>query len=516
MSVLNAFARSLPILLLASTAQAAEIDLTLTSALPGVRSVKVEVVPVESGPRASLAILKPTDVEADGREKVDGLFQPLVDVATGVYRYLLNVALFDGDGRPMESNEGTPEPDDDTLIVDIFIDGDCDDCGDYDFTVPTPTGSSLGSVAGQLQLRGPDGDATWKITTSGNNPDRPAAYAEVEILGSRDPNAPQVLEPFSVVMLDKVTFEFNDDLIFKDGEPAGLPYEIKVAWLDVRGAQIGNTEVFTATATAGKVRRDGTKTYKPWRFHSDVAAVIGETWTLTSESEDHIDASAFGFSLVPLDGGPKFDPETRVVKAPSSYQQKARASDVAAAAPLAEGQTWTFVARLLDVNGRPLGKDTLVTAEADLDDERERSDACQDQLDCVPSLRVRYGGRTDDPSQIIVSTPNFDTSREAATLSLTLIPDRSTGPKLSQEGAPDGTLLLPIDTSRVVFASDLSLVFPSGLSSGTVFEYEAKLTWYDRALQPIATAGQVFALTRKGGGWTWVTVAHDNSGIRIK
>jgi hypothetical protein len=515
MSVLHTLTRSLPILLLASTAHAAEIDLQLTTTLPGVHAVKVEVVPVESGPRATLSILKPTDVEAEGKEKVEGFFAPLVDAVSGVYRYFLDVTLFDDSGQVL--NRDDDDDDDDTSpIVDIFIDGDCDDCGDYDFTVPTPTGSQPATIDGRLDLLDPNGDVSIKLSTSGNNAANPAAYAEIEILGSRDPNAPKVLEPFVVVPLDKVTTEFDGDLVFKEGNPANLPYEIKVSWLGAGGVQIGNVEVFEATAVVSKTRRDGTAIYKPWRLKSDVAAVVGETWTLSAASDTFVDAVAFDYALVPLDGGPKFASETHHVKAPSSYQQRARATDVKAAGVLAEGQTWTFLARLLDADGLPVGKDILITGAPQLDDEREAGvDACHDKLDCVPSVRVRYAGRGADPSNLVVSTPNFDVTRTAATLVLTLLPERSTGPMLAQEGLPEGSLELPIDVSRVLFESDLSLVFPSGLASDAAFTYEATLTWLDSSATPVGVEGATFVLRRKGGGWTWVAITHEAS-VKIK
>lgn len=40
----------------------------------------------------------------------------------------------------------------------------------------------------------------------------------------KDPKAPLVLAPPVTIPLDKLTLEFADDLIFKEGEPADLNY----------------------------------------------------------------------------------------------------------------------------------------------------------------------------------------------------------------------------------------------------------------------------------------------------
>ncbi len=51
-----------------------------------------------------------------------------------------DVVSLDPGGFGVEAALGDDDDDDDsTPIVDIFIDGDCDDCGDYDYTVPNPS-----------------------------------------------------------------------------------------------------------------------------------------------------------------------------------------------------------------------------------------------------------------------------------------------------------------------------------------------------------------------------------------
>lgn len=505
----------------ATVVSAAEIDVQLTTALPGARAVKIDAVPTTKGPSSSLAVMSPTDVKATGGEKVEGFFSPFTNAIDGLFRYFVRVVLIDSTGQAMS---GDDDDDDSTPIVDIFIDTDCEDCGDYDFTVPVPPGSQPSSIRGELQLDNSLGDVRWHIATTGNAPDRPAAYAQVELLDSNDPKAPLVLAPSVTVPLDHLSYEFSDDLIFKDGEPANLGYQLYASWLDAKGNKIGQTEVFTATAEVAKKRKDGTYIYRPWRFKSDLAVVVGESWGIEAVTDTYLDAGAFQYTLTPTNGGPKLEPATRTIKSVSQYVQKGQARDVTVGKALASGQTWTFQARLLDVNGKQLGKTSYVTGEAVMDDGEglvvKGSDVCKaDPVNCIPGIRVRYSDQLNEtnPNAVWVTSTRFVTNPLATTLELTVIPEKSTGPTLTQtnQKAP-GMLLLPVDTSRVLFESDFSMVFPSGIPDGKTYDYALKTAWFDRNGAFLADGETgTMQLKKNGGGWTWVEITHSST-VKIK
>lgn len=481
--------------LAAAPVLAAEIDLHLTTTLPGVNGVRVDVVPTQTGPTSSLEFKAPTEVKISGGDKIEGLFAPFSTALPGLYRYLLDVVLIGEDGQELAGDDD--DDDDSTPIVDIFIDTDCEDCGDYDFVVPPPAGGNPGSVTGQLELLNSDGDARWQITTTGWDTRIEAAAkgwrgfgegsARVTLLQSAKEGAPMVLEPTTTVSLDKVTLDFSNDLIFKDGEPANLAYKIHAAWLDEKGTQIGQTEVFDAKAEVSKKRKDGTTIYKPWRFHSDLSEVVGQAWSFEAATDTWLNASAFQYTLTPTDGGPAFKPSTATVKTVSQYVQKGSARDVTLGGILKADHYWTFQARLLDANGKALGASSIVTAEAIMDDGEGLviggGDTCKAApLNCIPGLRVRYSDKPDetDPYRVWVTSTRFRTSALATTLELTLIPEKSTGPSLKQSGQEkSGYLLLSTDTSQVIFESNLSVLFPPGSDEDGPFNYDFRLGWLD-------------------------------------
>lgn len=510
--------------LAATIATAAEIDVQLTTTLPQVRAVKLDAIPVTTGPSTSLAVMKPTDVKAAGGEKVESLLSNFSNTVDGMFRYFVHLVLLDENGQALSADDD--DDSDSTPIVDIFIDTDCEDCGDYDFVAPPPPGGQPSTIRGELQLLSSEGDAKWKVTTTGNSPDRPAAYAQVELLNSKDPKAPLVLAPPVTIPLDRVTLEFADDLIFKDGEPANLNYQIYASWLDGSGAKIGQTEVFQATAEVAKKRKDGTYVYRPWRLHSDLSEVVGETWSVEAMTDTYLNAAAFEYTLTPTDGGPKLPNASQLIKNVSQYLQKGQARDVSLGAPLKAGQTWTFQARLLDGKGIQIGKTSLVGGEAIIDDGEglvvNGNDTCKaDPINCIPGVRIRYSDNQNEtnPYAVWVTSTRFASSAIATTLELTVVPEKSTGPSLTQAGqAKAGILMLPVDTSRVLFESDFSLLFPSGTPDDKVFTYALKTAWLDQSGQYLADGESgTLQLQKKngGGGWTWVSITHQST-VKIR
>lgn len=494
-----------------SLASASEIDVQLTTTLPQARAVKIDAVPTTKGPTSSLAVLKPTDVKASGAESEQGVLSSFANAVDGLFRYFVKVVLIDSAGQAMSDDDDS----DSTPIVDIFIDTDCEDCGDYDFVVPTPPGGQPTNITGQIELLNNGGDVRWHMKTSGNNPDRPAAYAQLELLDSDNPKAPLVLSPSVTIPLDRLSYEFSDDLIFKDGEPANLSYQVYATWLDGKGAKIGQTEVFTATAETSKKRKDGTYVYRPWRFNSDLSVVVGESWDLEAVTDTYLDAGMFQYSLTSSNGGPALEPVVRTIKSVSAYTQKGQARDVTVGASLAAGQTWTFQARLLDAYGKQLGATSYVSGEVVMDDGEglvvAGNNPCSAQpINCIPTIRVRYAdsGAEASPNAVWVTSSKFAASALATTLELTLVKEKSTGPMLTQNPKVPGYLLLPVDTSRVQFNSDFNLVFKSGLPDGQTYDYTLKTAWYDRNGMLLAE-GETgnLQLKKKGGGWKWTELS---------
>lgn len=501
--------------------QAAEIDVQLTTTLPGVRAVRIEAVPREGALSAGVHIPTASEVKSSGGEKTEGFFDTLA-VEAGNYIYPFVMKLLDaGGGVVYNMDDDTPY--DTTPIVDIFIDTDCEDCGDYDFVVPPPPpGSQPGTVAAHIELSHGGTDARVVVKTTGNNIKNPAATAVIEILPSKDPSAPVILQPVTTIALDKVTVQFADDLIFKEGEPAGITYDIYTSWMDEKGVQIGQKEVFTAVAEVSKTRKDGTKVYKPWRFHSDLSVVVGETWTIEGQTDTYMDAAALQVSFKPTDGGPGVPVQTLV--GADEYVQRAQTRDVVAEGPLKADHVWFFEAQLFDVNGKALGAPQTVQGEAVLDEEGKPLplDKCApEQVICIPGVRVRYTDETDpvNPAAVIVTAPRILTSLPATTLRLKPITRGSTGPVLVSKGGIE--LELEIDVKRLVFTQDMTVLFPAGLTPAgdDGFTYEVSEGWLNRDAKLIAvprTTVYQLSLRPNGGGWTWVAVTHDNSGIRIK
>jgi hypothetical protein len=432
----------------ASAAFAGQIPITLTTTHDSARGVTLVATPVDGVGPSATARLKTAEVRAGGDEPGREFFAEGAD-AVG-HAYPVTIRLLAADGKVLVEAGPFAVP-----VTKEAAKGKGNVATGWDLEqnrkgrIAIVAGSHL--LTDQFSPGHVRTPYTVQVDVSGPALANLGSAVEVLIGDSTEPGAPKVVDPYVLMPLDDLDFTFAGALDFGKAEPKGAEYDVVASWEGEEGQPLGQPELMREKAKGQKVKGTVAYQYQPWDLESDVGEVAGVTYALTAlRIADNMDAqrSRLRYDVTPLDGGPALDPALQPLVPTGTVGGEAA---VVADKPIADKDTWVFLATPLDAAGKAMGKAVTLTAN---------TAAAQNVLVGGSSSKVGggsvvvHGGSilTSDGSTITVG----DSSRlvasgfaaGTASLQLELMAEKSTGPALQawcgEKACATKSILVPL------------------------------------------------------------------------